>query len=672
MTGPFWWVAMGERRGARGASATREGERLVGAENPMNPSPVRGDMAIHKVAVLGAGNMGSGIAQAFAQAGFDVHVRDVKPELVQKGRERIEGPLRKRVEQGKTSAAEVDGIMARLHGTTDVHEAVKDADLVIEAVFEDLKVKKEVFAEASKHAKAGAIFATNTSSLSVTDLAAATDRPRQVAGLHFFFPAAVNKLVEVVAGRETDPRVVDDLVKVSRAIGKVPIPTADAYGFAVNRFFVPWVNEAVRLLEEGVADVATIDAAAKEAFGIGMGPFELMNVTGVPISLHAERTLHAGFGAAYEPARRLVHQVEVEKKDWTLGGAPDPARFEAVKDRLLGVTFGIAARLVEEGVATAVDVDKGATVGLRWAKGPFAMMNAMGTKKALALVEKVHARWGASFPVSQELRRLGAANAPWDLPLVRLEKEGHVAVLTIDRPEALNALNPKVLHDLQKQVQAAAADPEVRVLVVTGEGQKAFIAGADIKEMATKSVADARRFTELGQRAIRELELCGKPVVAAVNGFAFGGGLELALACDIILASDKALFALPEVTLGIHPGFGGTQRLPRLVGPQKAKELIFTARRFDAAEAKALGLVLDVVPAADLMKRAMALANAIAKNAPIAVGLAKASVNRGLDVDLNTGLAYELEAVSQCFATEDQKGSMDAFVKKTTWEMKGK
>jgi enoyl-CoA hydratase/3-hydroxyacyl-CoA dehydrogenase len=629
-------------------------------------------MAIQKVAVLGAGNMGSGIAQAFAQAGFEVQMRDVKPELVEKGRARIEGPLRKRVEQGKQSAGEVDAIMARLNGTTDLHAAVKDADLVIEAVFEDLKVKKEVFAEASRHAKPGAIFATNTSSLAVSDIAAATDRPRQFGGMHFFFPAAVNKLVEVVAGRETDAATTDALVKVTRAIGKVPIPTADAYGFAVNRFFVPWVNEAVRLLEEGVADISTIDAAAKEAFGITMGPFELMNVTGVPISLHAERTLHQGFGEAYAPAAKLVHQVEVAKANWDLAGTPDPAKFVAVQERLLGVTFGIAARLVEEGVATAVDTDKGATVGLRWAKGPFAMMNAMGTKRALALVEKLHAKWGASFPVAAELRRLGAANAPWDLPLVRFEKEGHVGVLTLDRPDALNALNNKVLMDFQKQVQAAAADPEVRVLVVTGEGQKSFIAGADIKEMATKTVADARRFTELGQRAIRELELCGKPVVAAVNGFAFGGGLELALACDIILASDKALFALPEVTLGIHPGFGGTQRLPRLIGPQKAKELIFTARRFDAAEAKALGLVLDVVPAAELMKRAMALANAIAKNAPVAVGLAKASVNRGLDVDLNTGLAYELEAVSQCFATEDQKGSMDAFVKKTTWEMRGK
>lgn len=629
-------------------------------------------MAIQTVAVLGAGNMGSGIAQAFAAAGLTVYVRDVKPEFVEKGRARIEGPLRKRVEQGKDTAANVDALMSRIRGTTDLAEAVKDADLVVEAVFEDLKVKKEVFSEASKHAKASCIFATNTSSLSVTEIAAATDRPDRFGGMHFFFPAAINKLVEVVAGEKTDAKVVADLMAVTRAIGKVPIQTADAYGFAVNRFFVPWVNESVRLLEEGVADIATIDAAAKEAFGITMGPFELMNVTGVPISLHAERTLHQGFGAYYEPSAKLAHQVEVEKKDWVLGGAPDPAKFEAVKERLYGVTFGIAARLVEEGVATAVDTDKGATVGLRWAKGPFQMMNALGTRRSLAAVEKLHAKWGASFPVAADLKRLGAKNEPWDLPNVRFEKEGHVGVLTVDRPEALNALNAKVLQDFAKQVRAAGADPEVRVLVVTGEGQKAFIAGADIKEMSTKTPAEARWFTKLGQDAITELERCGKPVIVAVNGFAFGGGLELAMAGDIILASDKAVFGLPEVTLGIHPGFGGTQRLPRYVGLQRAKELVFTGRRFDANEARQMGLVLEVVPAAELMKRAMVLANAIAVNAPVALGLAKSAMGRAPDVDLQTGLLYELEAVAQCFATEDQKGSMKAFTEKAKWEMKGR
>lgn len=629
-------------------------------------------MTIRKVCVLGAGNMGSGIAQACAAAGLQVAVRDVKPELLERARARIEAPLRKRVAEGKQSEQSVNAIMSNLSWHVDLAAAAGDADLVIEAVFEDLKVKQDVFAEVSKVAPKHAIFASNTSSLSVTDLARVTDRPKHVAGLHYFFPAAINKLVEVVAGKDTAPDVVESLMKFARATGKVPIRTADSFGFAVNRFFVPWVNEAVRLLDEGVADIATIDAAAKEAFQISMGPFELMNVTGVPISLHAERTLHQGFGRYYEPSKRLVHQVEAEKKDWTLGGAPDAARMQAVKDRLLGVTFGIAARLVEEGVATASDVDKGATVGLRWAQGPFAMMNRLGTAKSLALVEALHAKWGDAFPVARQLAELGAKNAPWQLPVVRYEVEGMVAVLTIDRPDALNALNPQVLEDLRAQSARAFADPAVRAIVLTGEGQKAFVAGADIKFMSDKTPLAAREFTAFGQSVMRALETGGKPVIAAVNGFAFGGGLELALACDLVLASESAVFGLPEVTLGIHPGFGGTQRLPRLVGAMRAKELIFTGRRFDAKEALAMGLVLKVVPPADLLKEALKLATDIASVGPVAVKLAKASINRGVETDIETGLAYELEAVSLTFSTEDQKGAMKAFMEKRKYEFTGK
>ncbi len=624
---------------------------------------------IRTVAVLGAGNMGSGIAQACAQAGLEVRMRDVKEEFVARGLERIEKPLRKRVEAGKMKSEVVDGIMSRLTGTTDLKAAVEGADLVIEAVFEDMDVKKQVFKEASAFASAEAIFASNTSSLSVTEMAKVTDRPDRFGGLHYFFPAAINKLIEVVAGAETSDSTFKALHEFGRDSGKVPIRTTDSAGFAVNRFFVPWLNESVRLLEEKVANIPTIEAAAKEAFQIGMGPFELMNVTGVPISLHAETSLHEAFTDYYKPSELLRTQV-AKGENWDLSGEVVDPKKEAVKERLLGVAFGIACHLVDEGVATRVDTDKGSTVGLRWAKGPFAMMNACGPKTALAHIKKLNAKWGDAFPVPASLVTLAQTDAEWDLPTVRYEVDGHVATITVDRPEALNALNAKVLRDIANAFRAADADTDVRAIILTGEGQKAFVAGADIKEMSTKTSVEARRFTLLGQRVIREVELTRCPVIVAVNGFAFGGGLELASAGDILLASDKALFGLPEVTLGIHPGFGGTQRMPRLIGRQRAKELIYTGRRFGAKEAFDMGLVLEVVPAIDLMDRARELATAIAENAPIAIELAKASVNRGVDVDLETGLAYELEAVAQTFATEDQKEGMRAFMerRKAKWQ----
>ena len=628
-------------------------------------------MEFRKVAVLGAGNMGSGIAQACAQAGLPVAVRDLRPELVEAGRKRVEGPLRKRVEVGKMAAADFDALLARMTWTTDLAEAVGDADLVIEAVFEDLSVKKQVFAEVSRLAPEHCVFASNTSSLSVTDMAAVTDRPERFGGLHFFFPAAVNKLVEVVAGARTDPFVVEALLTFSRRIAKVPIRTTDRAGFAVNRFFVPWVNEAVRIVEEKVADVPTVEAAAKEAFGISMGPFELMNVTGVPISLHAQSSLHRAFGEAYRPAKLLEAQVAA-KKDWDLSGSPDPARSRAVADRLLGVAFGIAARLVEEGVATAADTDKGATVGLRWAKGPFEMMNSAGTASAHRTVATYAERHGDAFPLSADLARLAAANEPWPLPLVRVERRGHVAIVTVDRPDALNALNGSVLGDLDAAFAKLAGDRSVRAVVLTGEGQKAFVAGADIRAMAAKTPLEAKEFTALGQSVFRRVERFPTPVIAAVNGFALGGGLELAMSCDLILAGDKATFGFPEVSLGIHPGFGGTQRLPRLVGTMRAKELVFTGRRFGATEAKAMGLVLDVVPAGELLGRATELAETIAKQAPVAVALAKDVMNRASDVDLDTGLAHELAAVTLTFATEDQKAAMRAFLEKRSYEFQGR
>jgi enoyl-CoA hydratase / 3-hydroxyacyl-CoA dehydrogenase len=351
---------------------------------------------IQTVCVVGAGNMGSGIAQAFASAGLDVRMNDVSAEAIAKGLERIRRPLEKRVADGKMPAAELQALLSRLKPEADLGKALADADLMVEAVFEDLNVKQDLFRRADGLAPAKTVFATNTSSLSVADLAAATRRPDRVVGLHFFFPAAINKLVEVVKGPQTSPATFVaawDAVKGS----KTPIETADAAGFCVNRFFVPWVNESCRILEEGVADVPTIEAAAKEAFGIGMGPFELMNVTGVPISLHAQTTLHKAFGSFYEPSKALAKQAAANKP-WDLAGTPDPGKKEAVSARLRGVVFGIACHLVEENVATIRDTDRGATIGLRWAQGPFAMMNRKGIAAAAAEVEAVAKRWGRPSP----------------------------------------------------------------------------------------------------------------------------------------------------------------------------------------------------------------------------------------------------------------------------------
>ena len=247
---------------------------------------------------------------------------------------------------------------------------------------------------------------------------------------------------------------------------------------------------------------------------------------------------------------------------------------------------------------------------------------------------------------------------------VLIAKEGHVATITINRPKALNALSTAVLTDLNAALDEVAADQDVYALIITGAGEKSFVAGADIAEMKDKSVEEAAEYGKFGNAVFRKIETFGCPVIAAVNGFALGGGCELAMSCDIRVASENAVFGQPEVGLGITPGFGGTQRLARLVGAGIAKEMIYTARNIKADRAAQIGLVNKVVAAEELSATVMKMAQGIAKNAPIAVAYAKKAINNGLQTDIDSGIAIEVEEFSNCFATEDQTYGMTCFLEK--------
>ncbi len=239
-----------------------------------------------------------------------------------------------------------------------------------------------------------------------------------------------------------------------------------------------------------------------------------------------------------------------------------------------------------------------------------------------------------------------------------------IATLTINRPERLNALNPATMLEIEHAIAALPNERSIRCLIITGAGTKAFIAGADIGEMATMSGFDEKRFAEHGLSVLRRLEHLPIPVIAAVNGYALGGGTELALACDLILAADTARFGQPEIKLGIIPGFGGTQRLPRRVGLLKAREMIYTGDIIDAATALRYGLCNYVYPAASLMAECRRLAQKIAHQAPLAIQQAKAAINAGIEMDLDNGLRFETEAVALAFSTRDKQEGMAAFLEK--------
>lgn len=241
--------------------------------------------------------------------------------------------------------------------------------------------------------------------------------------------------------------------------------------------------------------------------------------------------------------------------------------------------------------------------------------------------------------------------------------EGHVGIITINRPKALNALNEDVLKDIEAAFDAVDLS-EIRAIIVTGAGEKSFVAGADIAAMSTMTKEQGEAFGKFGNDIFRKIETFPVPVIAAVNGFALGGGNELAMSCDIRICSDNALFGQPEVGLGITPGFGGTQRLARLIGVGKAKEMVYGARNIKADEAYRLGLVNAVYTQEELMPAVMKMASGIAKNAPIAVRNSKKAMNEGLQVDMDQAIVIEEKAFGDCFETEDQKEGMTAFLEK--------
>ena len=249
------------------------------------------------------------------------------------------------------------------------------------------------------------------------------------------------------------------------------------------------------------------------------------------------------------------------------------------------------------------------------------------------------------------------------MSFVTSQQEGSLLTLTLDRPEALNALNVQVLDDLNAALDAVDMD-SVRCILFTGAGSKAFAAGADIAAMADMTPEEAAAFSRRGNQVFRRIETFPLPTIAAVNGYALGGGCELAMACDIRLCSENAVFGQPEVTLGITPGFGGTQRLMRLVGMGKAKELIFSARTVKAAEALEIGLVNAVYPAEELLPAARKLGERIARNAPIAVRACKAAMNEGIDLVMDQAVDAEVREFSGCCETEDQKRGMQGFLNK--------
>ncbi|RZD43263.1 MAG: 3-hydroxyacyl-CoA dehydrogenase [Methanobacteriota archaeon] len=667
---------------------------------------------IQSVAIVGAGNMGSGIAQKTAQEEFDVQMVDREQQWVDRGQDIIANFLDEAVERRIFREAQVEAIKGRITGVVGVENTDADTDLVIEAVFEDFDVKTAVFETLNSACGDETIFASNTSSLSVNELAAASGRPDKFVGLHFFFHPAKNRLIEVIPARASSAQTVEKVVQYCKMLGKVVIVCADRPGFVVNRFFVPWLNEACLLLQEGVASAAQIDAASRKAFSIGLGPFGLMNLTGPPIALHSTDYLAEQLDTPRYHGAQNLRDLVAENKMWEISQDEeyDESQYTIISKRLLGVVFGVAAQIVDEGICSMEDVDRGAKVGLRWAHGPFELMNRVGVENAHRMAKQYAELAMGGWGVASFFTQQGDTN--WDFKVVDTSIDNGIATITINRPEAMNALNETVMAQLGSALDIVNSDDSVSTIVLDGAG-KAFVAGADVKFFVDKiradSIDDIYDFTAFGHQVLDKLESSLKTTIALTTGLALGGGLELALACDYRVGTHKTQFRFPETSIGIYPGLGGSQRPARICGIPAARWAVLAGNFMDAKTADDLGLITHLVDVAAVDEAVSQISNqgkpankypgqaanpqapvvqfannffadanmadimngvcpqgfqmkSLKFTAPIALAKASELIDATSSTDLSAGLALELAGLNGIFSTADSLEGLSALI----------
>jgi len=554
--------------------------------------------AIETVAIIGSGNMGSGIAQKSAQEEFNVQMVDREEKWVKRGQEIIANLLDQALERRIFSDKQINSIKSRVEGVVGTENINPNTDLVIEAVFEDFEIKKEVFTILDRVCNENTILASNTSSLSVNDLARATNRPERFVGLHFFYHPAKNRLIEIIPAETTSEETLHAVETYCKAMGKVVIICKDRPGFVVNRFFVPWLNEACILLEEGVASTAQIDSIACKAFDIGMGPFALMNLTGPSIALHATDYLADQLNTPRYRGASNLREMVANNKAWEIDNSPEynESVRKIVEERLLGQVFAVASQIVDEEICSKEDVDRGAKVGLRWNKGPFELANKIGINRAFEM-SKEYCKL-ANLDIPNMLKTQKESDKSFDFSYVDVIISKDVATVRLNRPEAMNALNVDLVNELGQKIDDLNDRNDIKAIVLEGSG-KAFVAGADVKFFVDKIKEDSFQeiydFTAYGHEVLSKLENSSKITIALATGLTLGGGLELALACDYRIGTNKTQMRFPETNIGIYPGLGGTQRTVKICGVEAARYAVLAGNFLNAETAHAFGLITHLV-----------------------------------------------------------------------------
>ncbi len=668
-------------------------------------------MFVFRAAVVGAGTMGGQIAQTIAAAGIPVVLKDIDDALVQAGldeaRNVTTGQITKLAEKGKITAEQAEQqiaeILGRIEGTTS-YAPFGDVDFVVEAVPERMEIKQAVFAELDASTPGHAILASNTSSLSITEIGEATLRPDKVVGFHYFYPASIMPLIEIVEGEETSAETVSAAVTFAQAIRKQPITCAEVPGFVVNRILNSSSAEVWREQEEKQLSIKKIDEGLGSAGILPLGPYTLINLLGLDTVLHVAEHLIESYGEErfFVPKgmQKLVADGKLGAKTGgdgfydpqgnpNLPGENEPDIEELVE--LLSLkTFLEACLVLEEGVAGHRDIDFGmmAGAGLDPRRGllpPFMRADVDGLDTVLERMENAQEKFGERFTPPAILRRMVAQgrlgqksgqgfyaypqpDAEQPAEVIKLETRADGVAIAWLANGQMNSISPQVAGDLAKVWQQIKSSG-VRALVIASSNPMLYSAGADIKAFTTMDAAAGEQLINDTHALFKELGEGQIATIAAVNGLAFGGGCELSMACDVRIAARSALFGQPEIKLGIIPGFGGTQRLPRLVGANKALEMNLVGDPMGAEEAFEFGLVNRVVEDHELLDTALAWARKLAQQAPLALEQIKRISAAG---DLGEGIEAEKRAFAEVFASDDAKEGISAFLGKRAPRFQGK
>ena len=645
--------------------------------------------------------MGHGIAEVAAIAGCEVELFDVKQEFLDNALDKIKWSLSKFAEKKTITEAEAQSALSRVKGTLLLVDAVRTADLVIEAAPEDIAIKRELFTKVDKAAPKGALFASNTSTLPISEIATSTGRESSFVGIHFFNPPPLMPLVEVIRGNKTSDEAFALAVSLGKRFGKqVALCEKDVPGFIVNRILGPLLNEAAWCVSRGDATIEQIDSMALYRVGLPMGLFELADYSGIDTIFKAGEAVRSR-----DPTNVLVAPLFRKKFEtgkfgrksgegfYTYGQGkwerPNISRQagEAL-DPLLAFAPAVnaAAWLLRNGVCNVEDLDKAVKLGLGFPDGILRMADTWGIDSVVASLKAKQKENGDFYkpdPLLEQMTRDGLVGTKsgkgfYDyrasekkLDEIAVKKQPPLAWVILNRPHRLNMLTQKLIGELTSTLRELESDSAVRVVIIRGEGDRSFSAGADLTSIDVSSPAGIFDLARGWFEAFSVIERLNKPVIAAINGMALGGGCELSLACDFRLASEDASIGLTETKLGIIPGAGGTQRLAKIVGLGRAKEMVFFGQRLSADEALKVGLVNRVFKKADFESGVTDFASKLAKQPPLSLKFAKHALNMSTQVATDLGQLFEATGFSLLLSTKDASEGISAMLEKREPEFKG-